>query len=349
MRKRMRVIIRPGSESREMSVKSHPCGHPATRCARGCRAAWRRPDRLRRRSTLRAARGRRVVRHLEDRDRRAGVCVKRALARLRSQPNGTRPWSATRARPTGAPPPGDRPEAVPGLLHSEEAGRPVFAMAYLDPGIPGWKTCARRRVFRRGRRGGRRVGRSTPRRQTTRPAPGSRPTRSSTRSASSPICYGAAHADLADGAARSPADRDHGAALVHGDVSPKNILIGPNGPVFLDAECAWFGDPAFDLAFCLNHLLLKCLWSPRRRRNSSMLRRARRALPRPCGLGDRDGAGRAGRASAAGTAARPGRRQVAGGVSHRRERTRRRARGGARPADQPGRGSPMCVPPGRRF
>ena len=34
------------------------------------------------------------------------------------------------------------------------------------------------------------------------------------------------------------------------------------GPVFLDAECAWFGDPAFDLAFCLNHLLLKTLWVP---------------------------------------------------------------------------------------
>jgi hypothetical protein len=32
--------------------------------------------------------------------------------------------------------------------------------------------------------------------------------------------------------------------------------------VFLDAECAWYGDPAFDLAFCLNHLLLKCLWVP---------------------------------------------------------------------------------------
>jgi len=46
-------------------------------------------------------------------------------------------------------------------------------------------------------------------------------------------------------------------ALVHGDVSPKNILQGPAGPVFLDAECAWFGDPAFDVAFCLNHLLLK--------------------------------------------------------------------------------------------
>ena len=51
-------------------------------------------------------------------------------------------------------------------------------------------------------------------------------------------------------------------ALVHGDVSPKNILIGPEGPMFLDAECAWYGDPAFDLAFCLNHLLLKCLWVP---------------------------------------------------------------------------------------
>jgi 5-methylthioribose kinase len=54
-------------------------------------------------------------------------------------------------------------------------------------------------------------------------------------------------------------------ALVHGDVSPKNILVGPQGPVFLDAECAWYGDPAFDLAFCLNHLLLKCVWVPRAR------------------------------------------------------------------------------------
>jgi len=51
-------------------------------------------------------------------------------------------------------------------------------------------------------------------------------------------------------------------ALVHGDVSPKNILLGAQGPLFLDAECAWYGDPAFDIAFCLNHLLLKCLWRP---------------------------------------------------------------------------------------
>lgn len=50
--------------------------------------------------------------------------------------------------------------------------------------------------------------------------------------------------------------------LVHGDVSPKNILVGPSGPIIIDAECAWVGDPAFDLAFCLNHLLLKRVARP---------------------------------------------------------------------------------------
>ena len=77
------------------------------------------------------------------------------------------------------------------------------------------------------------------------------------------VATGRAHPDLA---ARFDAlvatTQSHKLALVHGDVSPKNILCGPSGPVFLDAECAWWGDPAFDLAFCLNHLLLKCLWTP---------------------------------------------------------------------------------------
>ncbi len=67
-----------------------------------------------------------------------------------------------------------------------------------------------------------------------------------------------AHPDLAERlealAERTLATR---LALTHGDVSPKNILHGPGGPVFLDAECACWGDPAFDLAFCLTHLLLK--------------------------------------------------------------------------------------------
>jgi aminoglycoside phosphotransferase (APT) family kinase protein len=51
-------------------------------------------------------------------------------------------------------------------------------------------------------------------------------------------------------------------ALMQGDISPKNILAGPEGPVFLDAETCCYGDPAFDLAFCLNHLLLKGVWHP---------------------------------------------------------------------------------------
>jgi aminoglycoside phosphotransferase (APT) family kinase protein len=46
-------------------------------------------------------------------------------------------------------------------------------------------------------------------------------------------------------------------ALMHGDVSPKNVLLGPKGPVLIDAETACYGDPAFDLAFCLNHLAIK--------------------------------------------------------------------------------------------
>lgn len=51
-------------------------------------------------------------------------------------------------------------------------------------------------------------------------------------------------------------------ALVHGDVSPKNIVIRDGLPVILDAECATMGDPVFDVAFCLNHLVLKSVHLP---------------------------------------------------------------------------------------
>jgi hypothetical protein len=64
------------------------------------------------------------------------------------------------------------------------------------------------------------------------------------------VATGRAHPDLAnrfDTLVATTQAKAH--ALVHGDVSPKNILCGPHGPVFL-------------LAFCLNHLLLKCLWTP---------------------------------------------------------------------------------------
>jgi tRNA A-37 threonylcarbamoyl transferase component Bud32 len=47
--------------------------------------------------------------------------------------------------------------------------------------------------------------------------------------------------------------------LVHGDYSPKNILVHADGIWVLDHEVAHWGDPAFDLAFMLNHLLIKAI------------------------------------------------------------------------------------------
>ena len=50
--------------------------------------------------------------------------------------------------------------------------------------------------------------------------------------------------------------------LVHGDFSPKNVLVGPDGCWVLDFEVAHVGDPVFDLAFMLNHLMLKAIHRP---------------------------------------------------------------------------------------
>jgi 5-methylthioribose kinase len=47
--------------------------------------------------------------------------------------------------------------------------------------------------------------------------------------------------------------------LVHGDYSPKNILVHEGHLVLLDHEVVHFGDPAFDLGFSLTHLLSKAL------------------------------------------------------------------------------------------
>ena len=45
--------------------------------------------------------------------------------------------------------------------------------------------------------------------------------------------------------------------LVHGDYSPKNILVRNSGLVLLDHEVIHWGDPAFDLGFSLTHFLSK--------------------------------------------------------------------------------------------
>jgi 5-methylthioribose kinase len=54
--------------------------------------------------------------------------------------------------------------------------------------------------------------------------------------------------------------------LVHGDYSPKNILIYQDRLVLLDHEVIHFGDPAFDLGFSLTHFLSKAHHLPALRR-----------------------------------------------------------------------------------
>jgi len=161
------------------------------------------------------------------------------------------------------------PEAVPKLL-GQDAATGVLVMAYLDP--------ASHRLWKADLR----EGDADP---EVAGAVGERLVRIHAASANDPnvaaafatdqifydirlepylVASARAHPDRADALhALVDTTARNKRALVHGDVSPKNILIGPQGPVFLDAECAWYGDPAFDLAFCLNHLLLKCLWTPR--------------------------------------------------------------------------------------
>ena len=53
--------------------------------------------------------------------------------------------------------------------------------------------------------------------------------------------------------------------LVHGDYSPKNVLVREGTLVLLDHEVIHFGDPAFDLGFSLTHLLSKANHLPEKR------------------------------------------------------------------------------------
>lgn len=48
-------------------------------------------------------------------------------------------------------------------------------------------------------------------------------------------------------------------SLIHGDYSPKNIMVIDNGISVLDYEVSCFGHPAFDLAFFANHFILKAV------------------------------------------------------------------------------------------
>ena len=61
--------------------------------------------------------------------------------------------------------------------------------------------------------------------------------------------------------------------LIHGDYSPKNLLMSEDGIMILDAEVACYGDPAFDIAFLLTHLLLKGLHFRSKRPQMALLAR----------------------------------------------------------------------------
>jgi fructosamine-3-kinase len=200
---------------------------------------------------------------------RGPVCVKRALPKLRVEQDWFAPvvrnaYEAAWMRRAAAV----APEAVPALLGQDrEAG--VLVMAYLDP--------ADHRQWKADLRAGHAdpdVARAVGERLVRIHAATAHDPDVAVQFATDRIFYDIRLEPYLVASARAHPDRATALqslvevtartrrALVHGDVSPKNILIGPSGPIFLDAECAWFGDPAFDLAFCLNHLLLKCLWTP---------------------------------------------------------------------------------------
>jgi len=53
-----------------------------------------------------------------------------------------------------------------------------------------------------------------------------------------------------------------GRCLVHGDFSPKNVLVGDEGLWVIDFEVAHVGNPVFDVAFLVAHLILKSVHKP---------------------------------------------------------------------------------------
>ena len=83
------------------------------------------------------------------------------------------------------------------------------------------------------------------------------------------------HPDLA-GPLRSLIDDypRRASTLVHGDYSPKNILVCGTSAMVIDFEAIHYGDPAFDAAFLLNHLRLKAFHMPEHAPSFARLARA---------------------------------------------------------------------------
>ena len=56
--------------------------------------------------------------------------------------------------------------------------------------------------------------------------------------------------------------RESPVALIHGDYSPKNIMVDGDRIYIVDMEVACYSHPAFDLAFFMNHFFLKSIHLP---------------------------------------------------------------------------------------
>ena len=54
-------------------------------------------------------------------------------------------------------------------------------------------------------------------------------------------------------------------SVVHGDWSPKNLLVDGSEVWVIDWEVVHYGDPSFDVAFLLNHLMMKSIAMPQHR------------------------------------------------------------------------------------
>ncbi len=158
------------------------------------------------------------------------------------------------------------PGAVPQLL-STQPDAPFIAMEFLGPEYKNWKVLLLDGIIRAddARRAGEILGRVH---AVTRNSPEIR-ARFETMEYFTELridAYLRTTASRQESAVaeaiRCEADRLslHRECLVHGDYSPKNMLTGPDRFVVLDCETACFGDPAFDVAFLLNHLLLKALF-----------------------------------------------------------------------------------------
>ena len=200
---------------------------------------------------------------------RGPICVKRALPKLKVAAEWQAPVERNSAEVAWMKVAAViAPGFVPDILGEDPIGQ-AFAMAYLDPArYPIWKEQLRDGIVRRATAQTvaanlARVHVMTARSADVAKAFANDATFFAIRLEPYFAATAKVHADVASALERVlETTAQTRLALVHGDVSPKNILVGAHGPLLLDAECAWYGDPAFDVAFCMTHLFLKCLWRP---------------------------------------------------------------------------------------